>query len=186
LKLASTDSFAIDQVDGVSSISDMYYLSQKYSLSTHIGAIFDGKSKIVSISADEKVAGSGHTNTPMSEASVWSDLTNSWKHVTGNGEVTDSLSKKQVLKRVPDILISGFVYNDEEKTVSVNMKDLEVTFNLDDKVDFKLFSELVYMMWQYEEMAIKKSVLRDGAPDLYLLSISALKGMIYTFCQFLH
>ena len=177
LKLPSTATFPVDQVDGVTSISDMYHVSSRYSLASHLGAIFEGRSKIVSISADEKVAGSGHSNTRLSATSVWSDLTNSWKLINGEGEVKDALSKKQVLKRISSVLISGYVYNEQQQIVTVNIKGLELSYNLDDKTDFKLFSELVYMLWQHEEIEHSKALVRDGAPDLYQLSISALKGI---------
>jgi len=177
LKLASSTSFPVNNVGGISSISDMYYITPKYSLSSHIGAIYEGQSKTVSISADEKIAASGHSNSNSAETSVWSDKTDTWKLVTGDGNVHDSLSRSQVIKRIADILISGFTLDKDHQTVTVNVKGIEVSFHLDDKTDFKLFSELVYIMWHYEEMALKRNLVRDAAPDVYMLSISALKDI---------
>jgi len=177
LKMAATESFPVNLVDGVASVSDMYYVSSKYSLASHIGAIFEGRSTIRSVSGDDQTASSGHSNTASSETSVWSEATESWKVVGGDGEVKTTMSKHQVTKRISDILVSGFKYNEEKQTVTVNKEGLEFSFNLDDRVDFKLFSELVYIAWQFEEMKKNKHAVRDSAPDLYLLSVSALKGL---------
>ena len=57
LNLVSTATFPVKNVDGVSSISDMYYVAPKYSISSHLSGIFEGQSRIVSISGDESVAG---------------------------------------------------------------------------------------------------------------------------------
>lgn len=177
LKLKSSSAFPVKLVDGITSIGDMYHVSPKYSLASHLGAIYEGLSKTVSISADEEVAASGHSNSRSAETSVWSDTTDAWKLVSGDGDVKDSLSRSQVVKRIQDILVSGFSFNKEQQMVTVNVNGIEVSFHLDDKTDFKLFSELVYIMWNYEEMAMKKNLVRDGAPDLYLLSVSALKDI---------
>ena len=59
---------------------------------------------------------------------------------------------------------------------------------MDDDVDFKLFSELVYILHVVGGLAEDKGFAKDGAPDLFLLSVSALKGMarlVVWFCHFL-
>jgi len=178
LKMPSRASYPLDTNGDVGSVSDLYYIAPKYSLSNHVTGIFEGSSKVVSISGDDVISGGGHSSSPLTETSVWSELTKSWKIVTGDGEVKTSLSRNDVLKRVPDVLVSGFTYEEKDQTVRVHTNGLEFSFNLDDEVDFKLFSELVYISYQSVELATHgKSFARDGTPDLFLLSVSALKGI---------
>ena len=47
---------------------------------------------------------------------------------------------------------------------------------MDDDVDFKLFSELVYIS-QQTSAGGKSSWTRDGAPDVFMLSVTALRGL---------
>lgn len=178
LNLASTARYLIEDVDGSDSISDMLYVAPKYSLPSHLSAIMEDKSKIVTISGDDVTAESWHSSGALSETSLWSEKTQTWKSVSGDGKVKTTLAQKDILDKLNSILISGFVYDSDKKTVKVHVKDLEFSFNLDDKVDFLLFSELVYILSQYDEISKGgKSLIRDDAPDLYLFSISALKGI---------
>ena len=66
-----------------------------------MNGIFEGASKVVSISSDDTIAGSGHSMGRSQETSVWSDMTGSWKTVTGEGVVTTSLSRSDIIQRVP-------------------------------------------------------------------------------------
>ena len=58
------------------------------------------------------------------------------------------------LTYVTTFVILGFKHNFEEKKVEVNMENLQVSFDLKNRNDFNLFSELVFMKWQCEEVLL--------------------------------
>jgi len=163
--------------DDVSSVGDAYLMSSKQSLTSHVNKIMHGGSTTYSISADEQTAAMGFSRGDQSKTAFWSDMTDSWKSVDGEGHTKEGMTKHAVYKRISQLLPKGFIHQNEEKKVVVNTKDLQVTFDLKNQVDFNIFSELVFMKSQYEELSNKKNLVVDGAPDVCLLSISALKGI---------
>lgn len=178
LAFSSLASYPLVNTADVGSIDELYRVAPKYTLASHVSGIFEGASKIVSISGDERIAGSGHTTSRLTETSVWSEMTKSWKVVSGDGEVKTSLSRSELLKRVPGVLFSGFTYDHHDNMVHVNVQGMDFSYNLNKEVDFALFSELVYISYQASELAAHgKSWAKDGTPDVYLLSVSALKGL---------
>ena len=47
LKMASEVSYPVENVGGEgATVNDFYHVAPKYSLSTHLGGIFEGKSKV--------------------------------------------------------------------------------------------------------------------------------------------
>ncbi|XP_057302519.1 renin receptor-like [Hydractinia symbiolongicarpus] len=169
--------FSIQMVDGDSSIADFYGLSATSSFPNHVSAIFDGKSTTVSVAADAKISAGGYSQGDASTTAYWSDMSSSWKVINGNGDTHETLSKHQILKRIPLVLPTGFTYNAEENVVPVNTKELQFNFNLESKADFNFFSELVYILWQAEEIDANRKGVKDGSPDVYLFAVSSLKEL---------
>lgn len=177
LNMQATEKIPVKLTDDVSNIADVYEMTSTVSLAGHVNSMMDGHSTTASVSADEKIAAMGYSRGESSTTAFWSDMTDSWKVVSGDGQSKDGLTKHGVFKRIKSILPKGFILNLEEKEVVVNTKDLQFNFNLKNQVDLNLFSELVYMHWQYEEIAANKKVVKDGASDVYLFAVSALKGI---------
>ena len=46
----------------------------------------------------------------------------------------------------------GFKHDNDGKKVIVNHKEVQVSFDLKNHADFKLFSEIVFMKWQFEQV----------------------------------
>jgi len=177
LKTKAVRNMPVKVTDDATKIGEVYSMSSKQSITSHVNQIMGGKSSTLSISADEDTAAFGFSRGDHSKTAFWSDMTNSWRIVDGQGKTSDSLTKHGIYKRIAAILPNGFKHDNEGKKVIVNHKDVQVNFDLKNHADFKLFSELVFMKWQFEQLAAKKSLINDGAPDVYLLSVSALKDL---------
>jgi len=177
LKAKSSRQIPVSLSDDVSTVADTYMMSSKQSLTAHVNEIMDGKSSTSSVSADENTAAMGFSRGEQSNTAFWSDMTDSWQTVDGKGRKADALTKHGIYKRIASILPKGFTHMNEEKKVVVNIDGLQVTFDLKHFIDFNLFSELVFMKWQLKELMTKKNLATDTAPDVYLLSVSALKGL---------
>lgn len=157
LKLPSTRSFAVKKIDE-GSVEQIYSVSKHSSLASHVNAIFDEEANTIAMAADKRLEEWQTVREDSSESQV-------------------ELDKQQLLKSLKHILPKGFEYDKINEMVKLNAKDLQVEYDMNDKVDFMLFSELVNVYHQYEQLKSNKKKILDGVPDVYLFTLSALQDL---------
>lgn len=177
LKLPSTRSFAVKKIDE-GSVEQIYSVSKHSSLASHVNAIFDGEANTISMAADKRTVAAGYGYGKSSKALFWNDKLEEWKTVReDSSESQVELDKQQLLKSLKLILPKGFEYDKINEMVKLNAKGLQVEYDMNDKVDFMLFSELVNVYHQYEQLKSNKKKIVDGVPDVYLFTLSALQDL---------
>jgi len=174
-----TTSFPVAQMQSAQSVSDVLTIQGHESLTNHISKVFDGKSLTISVSGNEELAAAGYANGKNSKTMYWSDMGQSWKVMDGNGEVKNLLKKEIVMRQIKSVLPKGFSVNKHEMKVEVNTNEVQVSFDLMKKEEFQLFSELVAIQSQIDNVNMKQ--VNDDSPDVYLFSISTLKDIELTY-----
>jgi len=173
IKMPSTQNFPL-KMDDAATLADVYSIQSGFSLAGHVNALYDGKSTTLSTAQEEGIAVSGNGAGEHSQTVFWNKEAENWQQMKGaEGDSELFLKKSEIIKTISE----DYLYNKEDSTVTLNIKGFQVNFNMDDDVDFELFSELVVIQHQIQQLQAKKESFVDGVPDVFMFSISALKGI---------
>lgn len=148
-------------------------------LPTRVTGAFGGKSLTVSVSGSELLAAAGHATGANSHTLFWSQAEDKFKQVEGDLKGLPGLTtaKDEILKRLEKAYFGKgvkFSSDTKEFTVSIPGKGNAV-FNMEKKEDFLLFAEIDAIFQIIEKLKSNPSLVQDGIPDIYTLSLSSLK-----------
>ncbi|XP_004208117.3 renin receptor isoform X1 [Hydra vulgaris] len=177
LNLGATEKFPLIMNEMAAEMYEIIPLTPQVTLASHVDNIFEGKSVVRSVSHNTHMSMTGASNGQDSLTSFWNDAQESWVTLSGKGDAKSSLNKHQVLKRISSVLPPDFHYDEVNMIVTLNTKGLQVSYNMDDSVNFNIFSEIVFIMYQVEELLLNKDFVNDGVPDVFTFSITTLKAL---------
>lgn len=176
-------SFPVKESKGASSLAGILSTSSvtQENLPTRVTDVFGGKSLAVSVSGSELLAAAGHAAGTNSHTLFWNQAEDKFKQVDGEVQGLAGLTtaKEEIVKRLEKADFGKgvkFSSGTKEFTVSIPGKGNAV-FNMEKKEDFLLFAEIDAVLQILEKLNSNPSLVQDGIPDIFTLSLSSVKGL---------
>lgn len=177
-------SYPVAESEGASSLGGILSTSgvTQENLPTRVTDVFGGKSLTVSVSGSELLAAAGHAVGTNSHTSFWNQAEDKFEeieenNVQGLGDL--SVTKEEILRRLAKAEFGKgvkFAPSTKEFTVAIPGKGHAV-FNMEKKEDFLLFAEIDAILQILEKLNANPSLIQDGVPDMFTLTLSSVKGL---------
>ncbi|KAJ7373439.1 Renin receptor [Desmophyllum pertusum] len=176
--------YPVTESEGASSLGGILSTSSvtQENLPTHVTNVFGGKSLTVSVSGSELLAAAGHATGTNSHTSFWNQAEDKFKQIEEDSVqgLEDLLvTKEEIIKRLEKANFGKgvkFASSTKEFTVSIPGKENAI-FNMEKKEDFLLFAEIDAILQILEKLNSNPSLVEDGVPDMFTLSLSSVKGL---------
>lgn len=181
--VAKAASYPVTESEGATRLAGVLSTSSvtQENLPSRVTTMFGGKSLTVSVSGSELLAAAGHAKGTNSHTLFWNQAEDKFQQVNEDvhGFADWSIAKGEIVKRLEKADFGEgvkFAPSSKEFTVAVPGKGNAI-FNMDKKEDFLLFAEIDAVFQILEKLNSDSSLVQDGVPDIFTLSLSSVKAL---------